>query len=414
MSRTDRADEIARWARSGAMALTGRHGGPPVMCVGRPASVIREELAALAAVAGSSVDPRGLPDVRVLGERAAIAGLHRQGPLSCGGAFRAVPTLDGWIGLSLARGTDLDLVPALVSSDSVVDAWSAVTAWAAHVTTQDADARIELLGLPGAAVPVGRSPAAGRPPVVITEGGRRDRVPDRPLVVDFTALWAGPLCAHLLGLTGADVVKVESTTRPDGARSGPSDFFDLLHAGHRSITVDPSDPADRDALLRLVTTADLVLEASRPRALRGWGLEAPEIVAAGTSWLSITARGRASDRVGFGDDVAVGAGLLVVDRDEIMPCGDAVADPLTGVVAARHAAEALAAPRARLVDVSMHDVCRVAAAGPPVTQPATRHDAGVWSVDTGREWVDVAAPHGRRPTGGAAASGEHRSQVLGR
>ena len=39
-----------------------------------------------------------------------------------------------------------------------------------------------------------------------------------PLVVDLSALWAGPLCAHLLGLAGARVVKVESLGRPDGAR----------------------------------------------------------------------------------------------------------------------------------------------------------------------------------------------------
>jgi hypothetical protein len=46
-----------------------------------------------------------------------------------------------------------------------------------------------------------------------------------------SSLWAGPLCTNLLGLGGARVIKVESTTRPDGARSGPPAFFELLHHG---------------------------------------------------------------------------------------------------------------------------------------------------------------------------------------
>ncbi|GAB2869516.1 CoA transferase [Nocardioides pacificus] len=61
---------------------------------------------------------------------------------------------------------------------------------------------------------------------------------------------AGPLCAHLLGLDGARVVKVESTTRPDGARRGPAAFFELLHAGHAQLTLDLA--TDVDVLRELV------------------------------------------------------------------------------------------------------------------------------------------------------------------
>jgi hypothetical protein len=413
MSSDDLPTVIGDWARSGGMWLTGRPDGPPRMSPGRPATIVREELAALGRLAGRrSDDPPGLPDVRVLGERAAILGLGRRGPLSCGGSFRTVATTDGWIGLSLARDADVDLVPALVSSDAVVDAWSAVADWAARTSTVEVDARLRLLGLPGAPVPVAGAVPAVRPPVTVIEGGRRYQGSGRPLVIDFTSLWAGPLAAHLLGLIGADVVKIESVSRLDGARRGPSGFFDLLHAGHRSVTIDPTDPADREALLRLVSRADLVLEASRPRALAAWGLDADAAVGAGTSWLSITAGGRDSDRVGFGDDIAAGAGLLVIDDGTLLPCGDALADPLTGVVAARHAAEALLSPQARLVDVSMHDVCRVAAAGPsPAASPVRlRHDA--WQVDTGADWVEVEPPRRRVPAARAAAPGHHRSEVL--
>ena len=62
---------------------------------------------------------------------------------------------------------------------------------------------------------------------------------------------------------------------------------------------------------------------------------ASDAARAGTVWLSITAYGRSQgDRIGFGDDVAAGAGL--VDTIAGMPAFvcDAVADPLTGLAAA--------------------------------------------------------------------------------
>lgn len=126
-------------------------------------------------------------------------------------------------------------------------------------------------------------------------------------MVDFSALWAGPLCAHLLGLAGADVIKVETPDRPDGARRGHPGFYRLLHAGHRSVVLDPATPRGRDALAALVASAGIVIEASRPRALGRWGLDPAKTPA---TWISITAAGRSSDRVGFGDDVAAGAGLV--------------------------------------------------------------------------------------------------------
>mgnify|MGYP000350017947 CR=1 FL=1 len=180
----------------------------------------------------------------------------------------------------------------------------------------------ELLGL--AAAPV--VPASPVVPDV--------ELPPRPvaglLVVDFSALWAGPLCAQLLGLAGARVVKVETPTRPDGARRGHPGFYDLLHAGHRSVALDPDEPSGRRALRALVERAGIVIEASRPRALARFGLDADAAVAAGTTWISITAAGRASERVGFGDDVAAGAGLVAREPGGVpLFAGDAIADPLT-------------------------------------------------------------------------------------
>lgn len=371
--------EIADWARSGAMALTGRADGPPLVAPGRPATVVREQLAQL----GENVP--GL-----LGERAAYAGLSRRGPWSCGGVMRVLPTADGHVALSLARPDDVTLVPALVGTTDVTDPWAAVAAWARDQRATEVEERLLLLGLPGGAV---RTGPPERPAVLTTALGRR--VPrERPLVVDLTSLWAGPLCAHLLGRAGARVVKVESRSRPDGARAGHPEFYALLHGGHDEVTLDLAQPAGRDQLRQLLHDADLVLEASRPRALRHLGIEADDMVRAGTSWLSITAAGRASDAVGFGDDAAARAGLVVADQGDLLPVGDAIADPLTGVRAAVEANAALASSEAVLIDVSMIDV--VAETLTEMPEHEVRRRDGRWVVEHAGGVDQVREPERRR------------------
>jgi hypothetical protein len=365
---------------------------------------VREALDRIAAVFPSAP----LPGVDVLGERAAIAGLAREGPWSCGGSFRTFPTLHGWLGLSLPRPTDLELVPALVGDDEVADPWMAIKAWASTQRTDEALERAILLELACAS---SREAQPERSPVVTSVAGpRRDRR-DRPCVVDLTSLWAGPLCARILGLCGAEVIKVESTRRLDGARSGPAAFFDLLHAGHRMVALDLTDPDDVAALRRLIAKSDLVLEASRARALRRLGILGEDVVAAGTSWLSITAYGRPVDRIGFGDDVAVGAGLYVTDDDEVLPCGDALADPLAGVSAAAAAVEVLAGERAALIDVSMHHVSAETAQGTVEPHVVSRVSDEWWvECDAGR--FPVERPTARRPSAAAGRPGRDNDEVL--
>ncbi|MFC3965152.1 CoA transferase [Nocardia jiangsuensis] len=388
---------LAAWARSGAMALTGFPGEPPLAAPGAPALVVERALGRVArAAAARTGRPPVLPGVGLLGERAACTGFTRNAPFSCGGRFLAVPARDGFVGLSLARPDDIALLPALVERAECPDPWAALAEWARELPVRVADERIALLGLPGGAL----GSAATREPVRRTVGGRRVRLRERPRVIDFSALWAGPLCTHLLTGTGAEVIKVESRTRPDGARTGPDGFYDLLHHGQQSVTVDFDDPADRDRLARLVAGADLVVEASRPRALRRLGLDAEGLVAAGVSWLSITARGRGSDRVGFGDDIAACAGLHATADGTRVPCGDALADPLTGAVAAAEAAEALLDERASLIDISMHDLAAQSASGPVPAHTVSLRD-GHWWVDCDAGTFPVASPAPRAAPGPA-------------
>ena len=68
-----------------------------------------DDLAAVTARLGRAVRVDG---PALLGERAALAGLSRQGGTSAGGAARLVPVVDGWMALALARLDDVAALPA--------------------------------------------------------------------------------------------------------------------------------------------------------------------------------------------------------------------------------------------------------------------------------------------------------------
>jgi hypothetical protein len=395
------------WAASGVVALTGHPDGPPLVPPGRAATVARELTDRIAAATAGTAHPVALDGARLLAERAALTGHRRRGRVSAGGSCRLLPTLDGWAAVSCARPDDPLLLGALVGEELPADPWPGVAAWVRARPGDELAARAELLGV--AAGPV-RAP--GPPPPALPVH------PARPveglLVVDFSALWAGPLAASLLGLAGARVVKVEVRSRPDGARRGDPAFYRLLHAGHRSVVLDPSTPRGRAAMADLVAAADVVIEGSRPRALAGFGLDAEEAVAAGTTWISLTAGGRASGRVGFGDDVAAGSGLVARDADgDPVFVGDAIADPLTGLTAAALAMTAPADGSGVLWDVAMSDVVAETLDDvPPGPSPAARADGDRWVVDTPDGAVPVEPPRPRTAAGTAPEAGADTAAVL--
>jgi crotonobetainyl-CoA:carnitine CoA-transferase CaiB-like acyl-CoA transferase len=171
----------------------------------------------------------------------------------------------------------------------------------------------------------------------------------------LSSLWAGPLCGQLLARAGAVVVKVESPSRPDGTRRGQPAFFDWMNAGKLSYCVDFD--SESDALHRLLDVADIVIEGSRPAALRRRGLSAEDLAGRkGRIWLRISGYRDQPDRPAFGDDAAVAGGLVGGDADGPVFCGDAIADPLTGLEAARAVGESLRRGGGEVVEVSMAQV----------------------------------------------------------
>lgn len=410
------------WARSGAMELTGWPGQAPRLAPGPLASWLRRELDRLRALCPLPL-PADLDGPALLGERAALLGLGRRGTISPGGSCRLLRAADGWVAIALARHDDATLVPAWLelAHEPSSDPWPAVADAVRERKAAELVSRARLLGL--AAAEAGPLPDAPPPAHrVAARGPVRERgAPAAPLVLDLSSLWAGPLCAHLLALAGARVVKVESPSRPDGARAGSAAFFDLLNAGKASASLDLRAPDGRDRLRRLVSRADVVIESSRPRALRQLGIDAESLVAgrAGLVWVAISGHGRGEPGAGwiaYGDDAGVAAGLAAATGEpEEIPlfCGDAIADPLAGVHAAVSALAALSKGDAVLLDVSLRDVAAHAA-----RSGAGARDAEVRPADGGFEVVAegrrerVMPPRTRRPRGVARPLGADTHAVL--
>jgi hypothetical protein len=318
--------------------------------MGIPVAVLsraRRAADAFGALTGVAVDAAEL-----LTGRAGLLGLSAGGRISAGAATRLMPGTDGWCALTLSREDDIEAVPALIESDAVGDdPWPAVQRWVAGNASADVTGRARLLGLPVAAL--GETLAA--PPRITTLGAAATpHEPSGILVADLSSMWAGPLCGQLLARTGATVVKVETPGRPDGTRAGPSAFFDWMNSGKLSYAVDFDGPAN---LRQLLEAADIVIEASRPAALARRGLGPTDIARRdGRVWLRITGHGtdgEHADWVAFGDDAAVSGGLVGGTQRDPVFCGDAIADPLTGLHAALAVVESLSRGGGELIELSM-------------------------------------------------------------
>jgi crotonobetainyl-CoA:carnitine CoA-transferase CaiB-like acyl-CoA transferase len=90
-------------------------------------------------------------------------------------------------------------------------------------------------------------------------------------VADFTWVWAGPYCTLQLAHMGADVVRIETRTRPCITRVIPpwpegkpgglnrSGYFNQYNQGKRSLSLNFKDPAAHEVALKLVAKSDVVV-----------------------------------------------------------------------------------------------------------------------------------------------------------
>ncbi len=166
----------------------------------------------------------------------------------------------------------------------------------------------------------GTCPPAGPRPG--GEGTAAPALPPQPLadlrVLDLGMVWAGPYCGRLLAGLGADVIKVEGPTRPDGTRAGargacPGVFADL-NRGKASLVLDLSRPPSRDLFLQLARRADVVVESFSPRVLPNFGLDYAALAAANPRLLLLSmpafgATGPWRDYVAYGSGLELATGL---------------------------------------------------------------------------------------------------------
>ena len=405
-----------RWARSGNMALTGYPDGVAQMCPVPLASYADGIVRALAALSPGS-PLQELDGARLLAERAALLSYGRAGQAAPGGSCRFMRAADGWLALNLARESDWELLPAWLEAGPM-RAWSEVATVLEGRAVAAAVQRGRLLGLPVAPLESPRRRGLWCAEHVRSEAVRRARS-GTPLVLDLSALWAGPLCTHLLQMMGARIVKVESRARPDGMRRAAGGFYDLLNAGKQSVALDLDLPGGRAQLRALIAQADIVVEASRPRALRQLGIVAEEILTAhpGLTWIALSGYGRSEPAAGwvaFGDDAAVAGGLSQVlwnCSGRAMFCGDAIADPLTGLHAALAAWVTFSQGGGRLLSLALSEVVAFGvhcAALPDVAAERARY--AEWAGRVGP--ADIAAPQARVLTARARDLGADTAQVL--
>ncbi len=407
------------------MSLTGpEHGAPLVPAFDAAAGIheLMEELRSSAMAFGAQLNL----DASVLGGRAQLMTLRRGGEQSCTRSCRLLEARDGWIALSLPRPSDIEMLPAWLGIEVDADPWAAAGLGVKRFDRAELTAMAEGLPLPFAALPdTAETVAPGEADVALA---CRSSIPGKavathsPLAIDLSALWAGPLCGQLLRQTGARVIKVESTARPEPARQASPVFFYLLNAGKESLVLNFDDKSHRNRLRRLIEAADIVISSSRPRALKQLDLDPAELIRDRPSlvWIAITAHGwhgPAGQRVGFGDDAAVAAGL-VATGDDGRPAfmGDAMADPLTGLSAAAAALRARLQGAGGLYDISLRGCAeRVADARrlTPRERGAVRACGADWCLNVGDIEAPVSAPWALPARNERAAPpGAHTQRIL--
>ncbi|MCB1645323.1 MAG: CoA transferase [Pseudomonadales bacterium] len=98
-------------------------------------------------------------------------------------------------------------------------------------------------------------------------------------VVDFSRVLAGPLCGRTLQDLGAEVIKIEPP-RADVSRfsspvnpNGMSGYYAQQNAGKKNISIDLNIPGAKDIALKLIDSADILVENFRPGTLDAFGLD---------------------------------------------------------------------------------------------------------------------------------------------
>lgn len=203
-------------------------------------------------------------------------------------------------------------------------------------------------------------------------------------VLDISTLFAGPLCATMLGDYGAEVIKVENPDRPDAARghgfqkNGTGLWWKTLGRNKKTVAINLKQMAGANLIRELVRDADIVVENFRPGVMDKWGLgyEALSEINPGLIVISVTGFGQfgpKSSEPGFGTLAEAMTGFASMtgepDGPPTLPplaLADSVAG-ITGAFAVMAAVHARAADgQGQHIDMSLIEPL-LSALGPQVT-----------------------------------------------
>lgn len=208
-----------------------------------------------------------------------------------------------------------------------------------------------------------------------------DRTAGRPLegvrVCDFTWVWAGPYCTQMLAHLGAEVIRVESPSRPDFFRRTPlhppgvepsletSGVYQVYNSDKRSISIDLNHPDARAIILDVVRQCDIVIDNFSVGTMARFGLGAKDLRAVNPSVIvaSLSGYGQTGSRsnyMGYGPVGGAIAGQFTANgytKDDVLEPAIAVGDPSMGLGALWAVVASLAArdlgEQPTVVDVSM-------------------------------------------------------------
>jgi len=131
-------------------------------------------------------------------------------------------------------------------------------------------------------------------------------------VLDFGRYIAGPFCGALLGDMGAEVIRLEKldgsedrwVSPVDEARKGEGITFLQMNRNKSGMTLNPTKPAGREIVAKLVKTADIVIANLPFETLKEMGLDYDTLSAINPRIIVVTnstfgSVGPYADRVGF-------------------------------------------------------------------------------------------------------------------
>ena len=200
-------------------------------------------------------------------------------------------------------------------------------------------------------------------------------------VIDFTQALAGPFCTMLLADLGADVIKVEPPGGDMSRAMGPhpkdrdgcdyGGYFASVNRNKRSVVLDLKTAVGRDAVFKLVKTADAVVENAKSGVMDRLGLSFERLREIKPALVYAAIRGFGDPRTGESpyanwpafDIVAQSMGGLVSitgpTGSEGFRAGPGVGDIYPGTLAALGVVSAIHAARrtgqGQFLDVAMYD-----------------------------------------------------------